>query len=395
MRILFASAGNFGHVYPLLPLAKAARAAGHEVVFATGEQLHPALRAAGLEPVAAGRSVPEAFMEAVRGSDSLEHEGADLGAQDVPPEVLADLHVKVFGSVLPRWVAADLAPVLTGLRPDLVVYEAMNPGAAFAARLAGVPAVAHGVGVMAMGAEEARIQEELLATAADLGVDVPYGQLLALAATYIDICPPSLQDPGFLAAPLPRIEQRPVAYGEPGELPAGIRDADGPFVYLTLGTALGSVDVLRTVIDGLLPLQVPVLVATGPVVAVADLGELPERVVAVEWVAQPEALRRAALVVQHGGAGTTLAALAAALPQLILPQGADGPANGTAVRDAGAGEVIFAGDLTADAVTEQARRILGDESYRDAARKVAAEIAAMPDPAETAARLPQFTTRPA
>ncbi|TXS59340.1 glycosyltransferase, partial [Streptomyces sp. me109] len=66
-----------------------------------------------------------------------------------------------------------------------------------------------------------------------------------------------------------------------------------------------------------------------------------------------------------------------------------------AVRDAGAGEVIFAGDLTADAVTEQARRILGDESYRDAARKVAAEIAAMPDPAETAARLPQFTTRPA
>ncbi|MFD1277041.1 hypothetical protein ACFQ51_50290 [Streptomyces kaempferi] len=53
--------------------------------------------------------------------------------------------------------------------------------------------------------------------------------------------------------------------------------------------------------------------------------------------------------------------------------------------------MIFAGDLSADAVTEQARRILGDESYRDAARKVAAEIAAMPGPAETAARLPQFT----
>ncbi|XES01490.1 glycosyltransferase [Streptomyces sp. S1D4-11] len=165
-----------------------------------------------------------------------------------------------------------------------------------------MPAVAHGVGVMAMGPEEARIQEELLATAADLGVRVPGGQLLALARTYIDICPPSLQDRGFLAAPLPRIEQRPVAYGEPGELPAAIRDADGPFVYLTLGTALGSVDVLRTVIEGLLPLEVPVLVATGPVVDVADLGELPERVVAAAWVAQPEALKRAALVVQHGGA---------------------------------------------------------------------------------------------
>ncbi|MFE3416626.1 glycosyltransferase [Streptomyces mirabilis] len=393
MRILFASAGNFGHVYPLLPLAKAARAAGHEVAFATGEQLHPALRAAGLDPVAAGRSVPEAFMEAVRGSAGLEHgEGdGDLGAQDVPPEVLADLHVKVFGSVLPRWVAADLAPVLAGGSFDLVVYEALNPGAAFAAHLAGVPAVAHGVGVMAMGPEEARIQEELLATAADLGVHAPGGQLLALARTYIDICPPSLQDRGFLAAPLPRIEQRPVAYGEPGELPAAIRDADGPFVYLTLGTALGSVDVLRTVIEGLLPLEVPVLVATGPVVDVADLGELPERVVAAAWVAQPEALKRAALVVQHGGAGTTLATLAAGLPQLILPQGADGPANAAAVRDAGAGELVHAADLTAGAVTAQARRILGDETYRDAARKVATEIASMPAPTETATRLPQFT----
>jgi UDP:flavonoid glycosyltransferase YjiC (YdhE family) len=390
MRILFASAGNFGHVYPLLPLAKAARAAGHEVAFATGEQLHPALRKAGLEAVTAGRSVPEAFMEAVRGRASLDHHGGDLGAQDVPPEVLADLHVKVFGSVLPRWVAADLAAELERQRPDLVVYEALNPGAAFAARRAGVPAVAHGVGVMALGPEEIRIQEELLATAADLGVDVPYGQLLALAGTYIDICPPSIQDPGFLAAPLPRIEQRPVAYGEPGgELPEGIRDA-GEFVYLTLGTALGSKEVLRTVIDGLLPLERPVLVATGPVVSVADLGELPDRVVAVPWVAQPEALKRASLVVQHGGAGTTLATLAAGLPQLILPQGADGPANGAAVRSAGAGEVVPAAELTPAAVTEQARRILSDEAYRDAARKVAAEIAAMPDPTETTARLASF-----
>ncbi len=73
-------------------------------------------------------------------------------------------------------------------------------------------------------------------------------------------------------------------------------------------------DVLRTVIEGLLPLEVPVLVATGPVVDVADLGELPERVVAAAWVAQPEALKRAALVVQHGGAGTTALAAPQACP---------------------------------------------------------------------------------
>ncbi|MEV0185560.1 glycosyltransferase [Streptomyces sp. NPDC050625] len=386
MRILFAGAGNFGHVYPLLPLAKAARAAGHEVSFATGEQLHPAVVTAGLEPVAAGRSVPEAFMEAVSSRADLAGAG-ELGAQDVPPEVLASLHVQVFGSVLPRWVAADLATALERLRPDLVVYEALNPGAAFAAALAGVPAVAHGVGVMALGPEEERIQQELLATAGDLGVDVPFGQLLALSRSYIDIVPPSIQDPGFLAAPLPRIEQRTVAYSEPGELPQRIRESGKPFVYLTLGTALGSPEVLRTVLQGLLPLDVQVLVAAGPVVPVEELGELPERVVAVPWVAQPEALKHASVVVQHGGAGTTLATLAAGLPQLVLPQGADGPANGKAVAAAGAGEVVLAADQSPEAVTEATRRLLAEEGYRVAAGKVAAEIAAMPDPAENVAKL--------
>jgi UDP:flavonoid glycosyltransferase YjiC (YdhE family) len=390
MRILFASAGNFGHVYPLLPLAQAAKAAGHEVVFATGEQLHPALRKAGLEPVVAGRSVPEAFMEAVRTHPGIAYDGGDLGAQDVPPQVLADLHVKVFGSVLPRWVAADLAGVLQRQRPDLVVFEALNSGAAFAARLAGVPAIAHGVGVMSVGPEEARIQDELLATAADLGVEVPFGQLLALGRTFVDVCPPSIQDRHFLGAPLPRIEQRSIAHAEPGELPEGVRDADGGFVYLTLGTALGSAEVLRTAIDGLAPLNVPVLVAAGPAVSIADLGELPGHITAVPWAPQAEALKRASLVVQHGGAGTTLATLAAGLPQLILPQGADGPATGRAVRDAGAGEVVFADEFSADSVTEAVRRLRSDEAYRDGARKVAAEIAAMPDPAETAARLPQL-----
>ncbi|MET9958580.1 nucleotide disphospho-sugar-binding domain-containing protein [Streptomyces sp. NPDC006326] len=388
MRILFASVGNFGHIFPLLPLARAARAAGHEVAFATGEQFHQTLREAGFEPVTAGRSVPEAFIEAAGGQAFLEQHGGEVGAQDVPAEVLADLHIKVFGSVLPRWVAADLAPALERLRPDLVVHEVLNPGAGFAARLAGIPAVAHGVGVLAQDHEAARLQQEVLATAAELGVDVPDGQAFTLGNTLIDICPPSLQDPAVLSSGLPRIEQRPVSFKEEGELPGGLGTSGEPFVYLTLGTALGSAENLRTVIDGLTPLGLPVLVATGFRVQIADLGELPDNVVAAPWLPQSQVLARAALVVQHGGSGTTLATLEAGLPQLIVPQGADGPANGRAVHAAGAGEVVF--DLTAETVTEYARRILGDDGYREAARKIAAEIASLPGPDEIAAKLPSF-----
>ncbi|MFD6068801.1 glycosyltransferase, partial [Amycolatopsis lurida] len=36
MRLIFTSLVSHGHLYPLLPLAVAARDAGHEVLFATG-----------------------------------------------------------------------------------------------------------------------------------------------------------------------------------------------------------------------------------------------------------------------------------------------------------------------------------------------------------------------
>lgn len=48
MRVLFASLASVGHTYPLIPLAIAARDAGHEVHFAAGEEVHAPLAANGL-----------------------------------------------------------------------------------------------------------------------------------------------------------------------------------------------------------------------------------------------------------------------------------------------------------------------------------------------------------
>ena len=53
MRIVFASIGAHGHLYPLVPLALAARELGHQAVMATAEQFHPGLKQAGLETVTA------------------------------------------------------------------------------------------------------------------------------------------------------------------------------------------------------------------------------------------------------------------------------------------------------------------------------------------------------
>lgn len=80
---------------------------------------------------------------------------------------------------------------------------------------------------------------------------------------------------------------------------------------------------------------------------------------------------------------TVTTALAAGLPQLVSPQGADQFRNATAVAKAGAGVVVRPAEPTADRLAD----LLADGSVRAAARSVAAEIAGQPAPADVVPRL--------
>ena len=376
MRILFSSLGSHGHTYPLLPLAIAARELGHDVTYVTGQAFADVLSSHGIEHVPGGLDMREAAAQA----------GVDVRqAQDVDPELIS----RVFGSVLPRRFAADVAPVIADRKPDLVVHELGNPGAGLAAKVAGVPALCHSFGRMWRADElTGSGRAHLAAVAADLGVDLPDDDLMTLGNPYLDICPPSVQDPGFLAATANRIPLRPVPFAEPGELPRWVLDHREPLVYLTLGTAFGDVAVLRTAIDGLAAVDAKVLVAAGPTVDAEALGEVPDNVVVLTWVPQADLLPHVDLVVHHGGSGTTLGAFGAGVPQLVLPQGADQFSNAEVVAEGGLGARLLGADVTAEAITARARDLLADEAVLGAARGIADEIAAMPSPHDVARTLP-------
>ncbi|MEV6875435.1 nucleotide disphospho-sugar-binding domain-containing protein [Amycolatopsis sp. NPDC051128] len=386
MRLLFTSLGSFGHTFPLVPLAVAARDAGHDVVFATSEDFLPQLRKAGLETAAAGLAIKDAFGQAFAESGPS---GPPGPRRDIPQEVLMPIVAKVFGELMPKRFVADLLPLFEHVRPDLVVSEAGNSGGAFAAMKAGIPVVAHGFGrVSGDDPVVMRIRGAIQEHGAELGIEV--GDDLAFDAPFVDICPESVQDPGFLARTT-RVPLRPVGWSEPGELPAGVLDKRRPLVYLTLGTAMGHAGVLTEAIAGLSGLDVDVLVATGPSLADAALGDVPPNVRLEAWVPQAALLPHVDLVVHHGGSGTTLGAFGAALPQLLLPQGADQFSNADAVLAAGVGDRLLGAEVTADAVASKAGHLLTDLSVRDAARTLAAEVAAMPSPADVAAQLPTLT----
>jgi UDP:flavonoid glycosyltransferase YjiC (YdhE family) len=379
MRIVFASVGAYGHLISLLPLAIAAKDAGHDVTFATDSRLHGAIRDAGLEAVHAGTTISDAVAEVVAQTPAGSR-------SDVPP--------RAFGSVLPRRTIADLAPVLADKRPDLVVYEVLNPGAGIAAGMVGIPAVCHGTSRVSGGANWKAMCDTWMATAAEFGLDIPEENAEFFGNPYIDICPPSLQWPLFLES-VNRVPMRPVAWNQPAELPAFVRDRHSarPLVYLTLGTLFTKPEVLRHVIDGLAVLSVDVLVSCARGVKRDDIGEVPPNVAVEEWVPQGEVLSHADLVVSHGGSGTTLETMARGLPHLVLPQGADQFSNAQVVSDAGLARRILPSELTSEAVTVHARELLADEQVRTSAVAVAKEIAGMPSPQETVEWLAGLTGR--
>ncbi|MET8266643.1 glycosyltransferase [Micromonospora arida] len=334
MRVLFASLASVGHTYPLIPLAIAARDAGHEVHFAAGPEVHAPLAAHGLRPFRPGDAFYEVYAE-------------------------------------------DLAPELARLRPDLVVHEWGLPGAAVAAHRAGIPGLWHGFG---------RMFPE------GIGLELPSRNAEVVGRPHLDIWPPSLQDKDFLATER-RIELRPVAFSTPAPLPERVsRRTSRPLIYLTLGTAFGTPELLRNAIAGLAALDAEVVVAAGRV-PVEQLGEIPDHVSVHQWVSQAELLPLVDLVVHHGGSGTTLGALAAGVPQLLLPQGADQFANADTLAAAGVALRLLPGEVDASAIAEQAHLLLprrGQAEQRDAACLISEEIARMPSPAAVAQILPEY-----
>jgi MGT family glycosyltransferase len=164
-------------------------------------------------------------------------------------------------------------------------------------------------------------------------------------------------------------------------------------VYVSFGTILGHMSfaepAYRTVIHAVAGLDARVLVTTGRAFAPSRLRGVPGNVHVEAWVDQADVLGEASLVVCHGGSGTTYGALAAGVPLVVVPLFVDQLDNAPKVVQAGAGIQVVTGSGSGGrrhpATPQDARRIrgaieavLGDGAYQEAARAVAAEMAAAP-----------------
>ena len=371
MRVLFSCIPSEGHFSPLLPLARALAARGHDVAFAVAESWRFRAAEEGFESLAAGPDAKDVHHR-------FEPQRREIFA--LPPEQRRPLQFSgLFGRMHAPEKLPQLLPAAREWGADAIVYDSADLAAPLAAAVLGVPSVNHSFGAMIPFAVLERAAAAVEPLWGEHGLE-PDPHAGAFRGLFVDLAPESFA----WERPLGRsIRMRP-APGAAGAAPAWLDELGEPLVYVTLGTVWNRPEVFRVVLDAL-DGDVSALVTTGRDVDPGELGPVPSRVRLERFVPQAHVLARAAAVVSHGGSGTTLGALAHGLPLVLLPQAADQFDNAARCERAGAAIVIRPDDLTAGALRSALARVLDDRALADGAARIAAEIEAMGTPEEVAA----------
>lgn len=159
-------------------------------------------------------------------------------------------------------------------------------------------------------------------------------------------------------------------------VPAESAPSTGEAVLVSLSSVNlpGQRRVLQNAIDAVAELGLPLTVTTGPAIEAAGL-RLPAGAEVHRYLPHPEAMRRARIVIGHGGHGTTMTALAHDLPLVMIPLHPmiDQPIVAAAVERAGAG-IALRKNASSATIAAAVRRLLDEPEHREAAARLGASI---------------------
>lgn len=314
-----------------------------------------------------------------------------------------------FGDPGPRWVA-DVLAELARWPADVVLADALLPWPILAAEKLGLPSAAlspnvllaptpgitpAGMGLLPARGPLGRLRDALLRRMAARIFDraLPtlnavrrehglaplhtfFGQLfqadriLVLTSAAFDFCAahapprthwvgPQLDDPSWSEpwrSPWPAADQRPL-------------------VLVGLGSTFqNQVETLRRIVRAAAELPIRALVTLGPAIRPDEVpGE--GDVVVLPSAPHAEILPHTAVLVTHGGHGTTIKGAAAGIPMLCVPLGRDQADNAVRVTHRGAGLSISKGASVAG-FRRALQRLLDESSFRERAQELASAIAA-------------------
>lgn len=359
---MFVVSPMVGHVLPLTPLASAFQDAGHDVLVATaGDGLDAALKAGlPVQDVAPGLDVVRVLLGAMlRRPLAMRREMAGVAGTENVGRMFAPMAERMVdhaGALADDW------------QPDLVLHEGLAPLGALLAARRGVPSVLVDGLLFDGWMLHSAVTAHLTGLARRHGVDT-----LPEPVDAVVTAPPSV---------VGRRRGRPMRYVPAtgyGDVPGRLaRPEKRPVVLVSRSTVADPRPdrMMTSVVRAAQGADVDVVLVR-PDRAVARR-PLPPNVTTTDWLPFADVLPHVAGMVHHGGAGSVMTALAAGTPQVVVPGAGDRTVHARLVAARGAGLAVPARDITAATLD----RLVSDPRLASCAREVAAEIAAMPPPAD-------------
>jgi UDP:flavonoid glycosyltransferase YjiC (YdhE family) len=357
-RILWLNWSGGGNLPPSLGIARVLTERGHAVAFAGRPEMVPRVKTADLRAI----EIDQAYAQVERYPQGsfLTHMSCYLTSPAVEQQV-------------ETIVAAEA--------PDLVLIDAMFPAALARAAGFGRPSA---VIVHTFVFRQLDMWRRMFATLDGMRQQAGFAGLPGLD----DLWRPreriiSTSLAAFDAPPAPGWEMvrhaGPVLEDEKFAVPTTLPwpdDDPTPLVLVSFSTGFEqrNVDKVQRALDALAELPVHVVATTGGIVAPNELAA-PANALVLNYAAHDPIIRRAALVVTHGGHGTAMRTLRHGVPMVVIPGLAgDQPFVAAAVQEWGAG-VALPGDADVAAIRAAAQEVLSIASYRSAARQRSTALA--------------------
>ncbi|ACU38212.1 nucleotide disphospho-sugar-binding domain-containing protein [Actinosynnema mirum] len=390
MRVLFTAlpaASRFPH---LVPLAWALRAAGHELRVATRPGGTGAVTGAGLTPVVVGPPAPARPAPARPAATPAPDD-------DLPGLALLDGPVDALAARLPPVDDAvdDLVAFGRRWRPDLVVWDASDYSGPVLAQVLGAPSARVLLGLDLVGWRRATPDRPDPLAALLGGALARHGAALtdevALGSVTLDQLPPWMR----LPVDHDHLPVRHVPHNAPAIVHGWLRAGPtGPRICVLPGPVADSAerDRARVLLRGAARLGVEVVTAL-PAGEAARIGHLPDHVRLHDPLPLHELLPTCAALVHRGDAAAEGAAIASAVPQLVVPAPLwDEPRRADLLAARGAALVVRRDRLTEGAVADALTRLLGEPAFAEAAAVVHRETLAVPSPHDLVPALEALVT---
>lgn len=370
MRILFTFIGGLGHFEPLVPVARASEAAGHEVAVACSGGLAARVEATGF--VCMGTSSPRPSAPRARGTTQLS--AVDPRAAEVEFAVN-------FADKGARRHAIAIQERISEWRPDVIVHDEADLGSAIAAEVMGIPTATILVLAAGMLMRPDLVAAPLATLRAEHGLSPDPDLSMLTRGLVLSPFPPSFRSPH---SPV-QLPETTFSFRSASPPPTPAPRSSRKRAYATLGTVFNteSGDLFERLLAGLGEVDADVVLTVGKDLDPAVFGPQPGHVRVEQFIPQEQVLRTADLVVSHGGSGSLMATLTHGLPSVLLPLGADQPHNAARAQELGLAHTLDAATVTAAMISQSVERALHDLTALDRTRRVAEEIRALPSVEET------------